>query len=144
MASALDKYPQIGFARSGYQPIPKKSKKYSYFDDGKIKPFRHSFMKILDVIPFEEASIEMLEFWDAMKSESDWIFAKETDYFIIGYEMPDYSDHNWQTIHTTLFARDEYGGWYGFRTDNPDGDWNGRLVTNPYFDYNEFVEELKK
>ena len=142
MASALDKYPQIGFADSGYQPIPKKNKKYSYFDDGKIKPSRHSFMKILDVIPFEEASLEMIEFWEAMKSASDWIFAKETDYFIIGYEMPD--DSNYQTIHTTLFARHDDRGWYGFRTDDPDGYWHGQLVTNPYFDYNEFVEELKK
>lgn len=144
MASVSTNYPQIGFAESGYQPIPKKNKKYSYFDDGKISPSRHSFMKIIDVIPSDEASPDMLDFWDAMKTSSDWIFAKETDYFIIGYEMPDYGDHNWQTIHTTLFARDEDGGWYGFRTNDPDGYWNGRLVTNPYFDYNEYVEEFKK
>ena len=139
-----DVSPQIEYANSSHQPIPKKNKKYSYFDDGKISPSRHSFMKILDVIPFEEASYEMNKFWEGMKKETPWIFAKETDYFIIGYEMPDDGDHMWQTIYTTLFARNIDGGWYGVRTDDPSTDYTGRLVTNPYFDYNEFVEELKK
>ena len=143
MAFFSERYPQTIFAESGSQPIPKKSKHYSYFDDGKITPSRHSYIKILDVIPFAEASYEMTKYWEKMKKEVSWIFAKETDYFIIGYEMPDDEDHNWQTIYTTLFARDVDGGWYGIRTDNPSTDWTGRLVTNPYFDYDEFVEELK-
>lgn len=141
MASALDKYPQIGFAESGYQPIPKKSKKYSYFDDGKIKPSRHSFMKILDVVPFNKASWELRDYWEEMKEETPWVFEEETDYFIIGYEM---SDGTYDNLYTTLFARAEGGGWYGFRTDSPGTWYTGRLVTNPYFDYNKFVEELKK
>lgn len=135
---------QIEYANSDYQPIPKKNKKYSYFDDGKIRSSRHSYMKILDVIPFKEASYEMNKFWEGMKKETPWIFAKETDYFIIGYELPDKGEHMWQTIYTTLFVRDIDGGWYGFRTESPSTDYTGRLVTNPHFDYKEFVEAFKK
>lgn len=144
MASALDKYPQIGFAESGSQPIPKKNKKYSYFDDGKIKPSRHSFMKILDVVPFNKASWELHDYWAEIKKEAPQVFKEETDYFIIGYEMPDGTDETFYTLYTTLFARAKNGGWYGFRTDNPETWWTGQLVTNPHFNYDEFVEECNR
>lgn len=130
---------QFEYAESDYQPIPKKNKKYSYFDDGKINTSRHSFMKILDVIPFEEASFEIVDYWEKMKKTAPWVFKEETDYFIIGFEV---KQEELQVMYTTLFARDKTGGWYGFRTDSPDNWWTGQLVTNPYFNYEEFKKEV--
>lgn len=139
MASSSERYPQTGFAESDYQPLPKKSKKYSYFDDGKIRPSRHSYMKILDVIPFERASAEILTFWESLKKNYKWIFADKTDHFIICFEIP---EGDYRVMHTTVFARDKSGGWYGFKTDSPDTWWTGQLVTNPYFNYEEFKKEV--
>lgn len=136
---------QLEYAKSDYQPKPKKNRKYSYFDDGKITPSRHSFMKILDVIPFEKARWEMLEFWNKVKEKTPWIFKDETDYFIIGYEVPDkYDDDPYPTLYTTLFARDSSGGWYGFRTDDPETWWTGKLITNPYFNFDEYIQESNR
>lgn len=36
------------------QPIPEVGKEYHIFDDGKIKPSRHSIVTITDVVPFNE------------------------------------------------------------------------------------------
>ena len=136
MASSSERYPQAGFAESDYQPLPKKSKKYSYFDDGKIRPSRHSYMKILDVIPFAEANCAMIYFWEKMKKDADWVWADKTDYFIVGYEAG-------SSGYTTLFARMKDGySWYGQRMDDPGSWWNGKLITNPYFNYEEFKEEV--
>lgn len=36
------------------QPVPEVGKEYHTFDDGKIKPSRHSIVTITDVVPFNE------------------------------------------------------------------------------------------
>lgn len=99
------------------KPIPEVGKTYHFFDDGKISPSRHYMVKILRVIPKEgaknivikiddhEPTGTLYDIWDETTVQIDWVFAKDTDYFVEG-ECREYDDHN------LWFARTVDGGWY--------------------------------
>ena len=55
---------------------------YNYFDDGKIRPSRRIEVVITEIIPFSEIDEEILNDWKEEVEECDWLFAKETDFFV--------------------------------------------------------------
>ena len=109
------------------QPLPEIGKEYNYYDDGKIRQSRHSIVKIIDIIPYNEANREIINFFERMKKEYHWVWDKETDYFIIGYNKSDIAGF------TMIFAKMNGISWYGFDTAEYQN-WTGRLITHPDFD----------
>ena len=84
------------------QPVPEVGKEYHTFDDGKIKPSRHSIATITEIIPFAKADAEMLDFWKQEAEDCYWLLANETDYFV----KAEYADE------TSYFVRTADGGWF--------------------------------
>ena len=93
------------------QPVPEVGKEYHIFDDGKIKPCRHYKIIISKLIPFAEASEELLGFWKQEVEECDWLYAEETDYFVE-------TEFKGELMH---FVRTVDGGWFSM------GFWGSRL-----------------
>lgn len=62
--------------------IPIIGKKYAFFDDGKVKPSTRMEVVITEIIPFEEANKEILDYWKKETGKSFYLYSKETDYFI--------------------------------------------------------------
>lgn len=94
------------------QPVPELGTEYHTFDDGKIKPSRHSIVTITKIIPFSEANSELLDTWKQNIEECYWLYAPETDYFIQGtYE--DTTEHFVRTVDGGWFSL----GWFGARLD---------------------------
>ncbi len=88
------------------RPIPEVGKEYHIFDDGKIKPSRHSITTIAEVVPFDEfkdKNSDMLEIWYEEVKECHWLFTPDTDYFVKGTFEDD--DDMW-------FVRTTDGGWF--------------------------------
>lgn len=115
----------ISGLRYNNQPLPKIGKEYHYYDDGKVKESCHALVKILNIIKYEDADRNIIEFYERIKKEFDWIFDETTDYFLIGYNAQQCSGF------TMIFARSD-GGWYGFETSGEDY-WTGMLITDPTF-----------
>lgn len=86
------------------RPIPEVGKEYHVFDDGKIKPSGHSITKVVEVIPFKEADIDLLETWHKDVSDCYWLYSPKTDYFI----KTEYDDKE----EPSYFARTLDGGWF--------------------------------
>ena len=127
------------------QQVPEVGKQYHFFDDGKIRPSRHSIATVLRVIPISEASNVLVkerdcdydepvysmrpitEIWKEDVFEHDWLMAQETDY-LIECAIPDYDDNN------IWFARTTDGGW--FSMDIQSGWQAGRLdVDGKLYEY---------
>ncbi len=89
---------------------------YNYFDDGKIRESRKRPVLINKIIPFNEINEDVLKDWEDDVEECDWLYAKETDYFIEG--ILDISDDCKKTIY---FVRTLNDGWFSL------GWWAGRL-----------------
>ena len=99
--------------------LPKIGKTYDCYDDGKIRSSRRYDVEIKEIIPFESASDELLEEWKNAIADSDWLFAKETDYFIIA----DCYEQGINNITTSIFVRTIDGEWFSI------GDfWNSGLL----------------
>jgi hypothetical protein len=98
--------------------VPILGKKYNYFDDGKIKPSRRMEVIITGVIPFDEIDLETLNDWKEEVEECDWLYAKETDFFIKG-DLKVFDDK----IEKIIFVRttNNSEGWFSL------GYWAGRL-----------------
>jgi len=73
-----DKTPTI----SNTLPCPILGQTYNYFDDGKIKPSRRMEVLITEIISFADIDEETLNDWKQDVAECDWLYAKETDYFV--------------------------------------------------------------
>lgn len=93
-------------------------KTYNYFDDGKITQSRMIPVIITEIIPFDKIDEETLEFWKEEVKEIDWVYAKETDYFIKGNLMI-----GRDRIEEVIFVRtiNNNDGWFSM------GEWGGRL-----------------
>lgn len=108
--------------------LPELYKKYDCYDDGKITESRKYQVLITDIIPFNKADKDLVEAWIFAINQYDWLFAKETDYFIfaVSYEQ-------WYP-QVEIFARTKDGGWFGLGTYDPyEQYWNclwcsGRLI----------------
>lgn len=101
--------------------LPEIGKFYDCYDDGKIHESRKYKVKITNIISFKKASYDLLTQWERAKNHYYWIFARETDYFIIGnsYEREDEG-----IISKSIFVRTIDGEWYSI------GDYwdNGLLI----------------
>lgn len=107
------------------QSTPEVGKEYHVFDDGKIKPTRHSMVQITEVIPFADVHDEdLLEEWRQEVMDCYWLYATETDYFVkaVGNdeEEPSYfvrtKDGGWFSL-----------GWFGARLDT-DGSLYSKML----------------
>lgn len=94
------------------QPVPEVGKEYHTFDDGKVKPSRHSIATIVKAIPFEEADPELVDTWKQNVEECYWLYATETDYFVRA-EYEDSIEHFVRTTDGGWFSL----GWFGARLD---------------------------
>lgn len=99
--------------------LPEIGKFYDCYDDGKIRDSRKYLVRITNIVPFSEISSEILKKWEEYKEEYDWLFAKETDYFIIAnsYERGEFC------LSESIFVRTNDGEWFSM------GDlWNSGLL----------------
>ncbi len=103
---------RLGADRYIPQPVPEVGKEYHAFDDGKIKPSRHSITTITEIIPFEKADKELLETWRNEVKECYWLYATETDYFVKA-EWDDEASYFVRTTDGGWFSL----GWFGSRLD---------------------------
>ena len=76
---------------------------YNYFDDGKIRESRKIPVIITEIIPFNEIDEETLIWWKEEIEEIDWVYAKETNYFIKGELLDD--DLKNSNQHKVIFVR---------------------------------------
>ena len=101
---------------------------YNYFDDGKIRPSRRMEVVITEIIPFNEIDAETLESWKEEVEECNWLYAKETDFFVKGDLKV--SDDKIEKIIFVRTINNNYGwfslGWWGGRLDI-DGSLNALL-----------------
>ena len=91
---------------------------YNYFDDGKIRESRRMAVVITEIIPFSEIDEETLNDWKEEVEECDWLYAKETDYFVkADLKVSD------DKVEKIIFVRtiNNNGGWFSL------GWWGGRL-----------------
>jgi hypothetical protein len=62
--------------------IPVLGDSYNYFHDGKITSSRRKEVIIREIIPFGEIDKETLNDWQEEVKVIDWLYSKETDFFI--------------------------------------------------------------
>ena len=113
------------------QPIPEIDKTYHIFDDGKVSLSRHYLATIRCIIPFAKADADLVDTWRKQVDECYWLFAKETDYFVVAssvYEDPLY------------FVRTTDGGW--FSIDYSDC-WGGARLDIDGKMYESMMERMK-
>ena len=108
--------------------LPEIGKFYDCYDDGKIHESRKYKVKIISIIPFEKASLYLRAQWRKAQNSYYWIFARETDYFIIGnsYEREDEGVR----IYNKVGVKD---GCFGYI-----GEYSGELL--PFCNYNVMEE----
>lgn len=113
-----------------WQPVPEVGKEYHAFDDGKIKPSRHSIVRITEVVPFAAVNHKaFLEEWQQEVEDCYWLYAKETDYFV----KAEWDDE------TSYFVRTKDGGWFSLGWFGARLDIDGSLYEKMKEHYN--VEE---
>jgi hypothetical protein len=83
--------------------VPEIGKTYNCFDDGKIRHSRLYTVNIVEVILFNKIDKDILDEWTEVTKEIDWLFAKETDFFI---KTDDGEDGE------AIFVRTLDGGWF--------------------------------
>ncbi|SRR6266403_6271329 len=89
---------------------------YNYYDDGKIRESRRSPVTITEIIPFNNIDSDTLSLWKGEVKDCDWLYSKETDYFIKG-DLKVNDDF----IEKIIFVKSIKGGWFSM------GWWAGRL-----------------
>lgn len=95
--------------------IPVVGGTYKYFDDGKVKDSRMFDVTITELIPFSAIDENTLSAWKQEVRECSWLYAKETDYFVLG-DLQKYDE-----VEKVVFVRTLNGGWFSI------GWWSGRL-----------------
>lgn len=65
-------------------PIPQVKTIYDTFDDGKIRESRRYEVTITKLIPFPDATIDLLSRWNEKVTTCYWLYKPSTDYFVIG------------------------------------------------------------
>jgi hypothetical protein len=99
------------------QLAPEVGKEYHVFDDGKIRPNRHSIITITKVIPFNECNDnKLMSDWAQVVTDCYWLYANETDYFVEARYEDEPEDEE-----PTYFVRTKDGGWFSL------GFWGSRL-----------------
>lgn len=96
--------------------IPVVKQAYVYRDDGKRNNSRMSEVVIKGIVPFDYADRGILLLWDREVAECPWLYAAETDYFVIAtlFVCPG-------STYEIVFARTVQGQWFSM------GMWSGLL-----------------
>lgn len=108
--------------------LPELYKEYDCYDDGKTSISRKYKVLVTNIIPFKEASPELVKAWHKAVVNCDWLYAEETDYFIFAVS------YEWWYPQVEIFARTKDGEWFGLgQWDQYEQHWNstwssGRLV----------------
>ena len=89
------------------QPLPKIGKLYNCFDDGKITSSRQYQVKIKEIIAWKDAPPTLIQQYNNVALECNWLFNQQTDYFILS------DSYEQSSIETEIFARTKDGGWFG-------------------------------
>ncbi len=109
--------------------IPEIGKEYHFFDDGKTSLSRHYVCKCERVVTPEEAKaitfnfddgeIVLYDIWKDESSKCDFLFAKDTDYFV-EVSCPSYDENSLWAVRTKdggWFTLDVQSSWQGGRVD---------------------------
>lgn len=109
--------------------IPEIGKEYHFFDDGKTSLSRHYVCRCERVITPEEAKkiifdlndikTTLYDIWKDESSNCDFLFAKDTDYFV-EVSCPSYDENNLWAVRTKdggWFTLDVQSSWQGGRVD---------------------------
>ena len=89
---------------------------YNFFDDGKISLTRRMDVVITEIIPFKKIDSNTSKFWKGDIAGLDYLYAKNTDYFIKA-ELKISESKTTEII----FVRTVDNGWFSL------GFWCGRL-----------------
>jgi len=97
-------------------PLPVLGQKYNYFIGNKVNKSRRAELVITNIIPFDKINDEALDYWRQEVESRDWLYAKETDYFVI-------AELTHGDIGEMCFVRtvDDAYGWFSL------GFWSGKL-----------------
>ena len=87
--------------------LPEIGKIYNCFDDGKIRESRMYTVEISEIIPFDKIDKETLEKWKEQVNQCQWLYEKETDYFIKTINGEDGD---------AVFVRTKNIGWFSIGT----------------------------
>ena len=119
------------------KPIPELNKTYYCYDDGKPYLSRQYEVKVVGIIPFDEASEFYKDLWRMATEQCDWLFDK-TDYIIetISYEL-DYPE-------VEIMGRTNDGGWFGLGRPEEDGFLNTYLYSGRLDIDNSITKNLHK
>ena len=98
-------------------PLRILGQRYNYFVGGKINESRKREVVITNIIPFGKINEEALDYWKQEVESRDWLYAKETDYFVIAELTIGEIDEMICFVRT---VNDVYG-WFSL------GFWGGRL-----------------
>ena len=116
------------------QPVPEIGKEYHVFDDGKIKPSRHSIVKVMELIPFKECKdTALMSVWTEDVEEYPWLYAKETDYFV----KVEYVNEPRLSHFVKYFTRTTDGNWFSLGFFGSQLDIDGSL-------YNKMLEGFEE
>lgn len=132
------------------ETIPEIGKYYHFWDDGKSSPSRHYVCKCERVITPDEAKNIMVsvpydddltiettlyDHWlESEMPEHDWLYAKETDYFV-ECSCPKYDENN------LWFVRTRDGGWFSMNIQNW---WQGGTLDVDEKILDGIIENIKK
>jgi len=83
--------------------VPKIGKTYNCFDDGKISHSRLYTVDVKDVVAFHKIDEKTKKHWEEQVEQRHWLYAKETDYFVLTENGEDGD---------AVFARTKNGGWF--------------------------------
>ena len=87
--------------------LPEIGKIYNCFDDGKINKSRLYTVEISEIIPFDKIDKETFKKWKEQVNQCQWLYAKETDYFIKTINGEDGD---------AVFVRTKNIGWFSIGT----------------------------
>jgi len=115
-----------------FQPVPEVGKEYHIFDDGKLSMSRHYTATIQKLIYPEEAYeiTDLYKAWEEQVRECYWLFAQDTDYFIMAKSNFD--------SEPLYFVRTVDGGWFSIDYPNV---WMGARLDIDGSLYNKMMKD---
>ena len=144
--------------------VPKVGQYYHFWDDGKTAVSRHYICRVERVLTNKEAKkflvktyepiddntvevreVSLYDHWQKQVPEYNWLYAKETDYFI-EISCPNYDDNLLYAVRTIgggWFTMDIQSWWQGGRLDVDGEVYNWRIqdcMENTYEDWTLYVE----
>ena len=107
--------------------VPVLGRTYTHYDDGKISESRKESVTVVAVVPFSEASDDVIGAWrdelDMENRTGDDLMSRTTDYFVLAVNEENGREY--------VYARscDRFGthGWFSFGSELGD---EGRLDVN--------------